>query len=122
MSFRALFTSIRLLSTGVGAVLSQPRCQLRLLLRLKVYTIVDTLDRLFVGALSSGYLVSVEEIGYLVAQSGIAETACGSDHFVAGKRTTHFLQFRPMLANEIPRQSLPCRIRQDVGDKLKSVL
>src|SRR5579872_2812060 len=112
----------RLLSAGVSAVLSQPRRQLRFLLRFQVQTVVDALDRLFVGTFTGRYLVRVEEIRYLIAQSRIAEAAGSSDYFVAGKRAAHFLQFRPVLPNEIPSQSLSGRICQHVRHKLKRIL
>ena len=60
-----------LLSAG-SAVLPKPRRQLRFLLRFQVDAVIDTLDRLFIGALRRRDFVSREEIRHLVAHRRIA--------------------------------------------------
>src|ERR1022692_1446854 len=99
-----------LLSSRRRAVLSQPRRELRLLLRLQIDAVVDAFDRLPVGPLRRLDLVSGVKIRDLVAHVSVAEAAGRSDNLGAGKRSASFLHRIPVRENEVPGQFLSGRI------------
>src|ERR1700752_3918056 len=111
-----------MLLAACGAVLPQPRRQLRFLLRLQVYAVVDPLDGLFVSALRRCDFVCGEEIRYLVAQSGIAENAGCSHDLGAGERPTGLFDLGPVLADKIPSRLLTCGIPQDTRHEAEGIL
>src|SRR5947207_2337492 len=97
-------------------VLSQPRGQLRLLLRLQIDTVVDALNRLPISPFCRSDLVSVKELRYLIAHSGITETAGGSDYLSARKWPPCLLDLGPVTPGQrglCPRWFAPQPVRQD---------
>ena len=103
-------------------MLSQPRRQLRFLLRLQIDAVVNALNGLFVSTLRRSDFVSGEKLRHLVARCRVTENAGRSYDLRTGKRTTSFFHFTPMLANEIPCQLLACRIPHHAGDNAQRIL
>src|ERR1700719_388371 len=103
-------------------MLSQPGRQLWFLLRLKIDTVVDTLDRLAVRPSRRFDLMCGVKLDHLIARLRIAESARRAHDLGAGEWTTSFLHRIPMRQNKVPRLLLAFGIAHHAADYAESVL
>ena len=90
--------------------MSQPRRELRFLLRLQINAVVDALDRLAVGPFRCFDLVRGEKVNDLIAHVRITEGVGCTHDFSAGKNPAGFLHRIPVCQDKIPGQSFSIRI------------